>query len=381
MPKPHGGRLINRLLYGDEQREALRRARELAVIQIDEEQAHEAFNIACGVYSPLEGFMGIDDVQHVLHHKRLSNDLPWTIPIVLDVSKEEAIGLKEGNSVVLRHQGKALAILHLEQRYTYDKREFVAEVFGTTDIKHPGVAEAMGMGEVLLGGKLDLIQEPEDAFSRYKLTPRETRILFQEKGWRAVVGFQTRNVPHLGHEYVQKTALSFVDGLFINPVIGRKKRGDFKDEVILDAYDALISHYYPKDRAVLGIWRTEMRYAGPREAIFHAIVRKNFGCTHLIVGRDHAGVGSYYLPYAAQEIFEEFPDLGITPLFVTAFFYCKKCGAVANEKTCPHSPSHRVEFSGTRLREVLSERTPPPIELIRPEVAEAIMKWEHPFVA
>jgi len=380
MPKPHGGKLINRLLYGDEQREALRRARELAVIQIDEEQAHEAFNIACGVYSPLEGFMGIDDVQHVLYHKRLSNDLPWTIPIVLDVSKEEAIGLKEGNSVVLRHQGKALAILHLEQRYTYDKREFVAEVFGTTDIKHPGVAEAMGMGEILLGGKLDLIQEPEDAFSRYKLTPRETRILFQEKGWRAVVGFQTRNVPHLGHEYVQKTALSFVDGLFINPVIGRKKRGDFKDEVILDAYDALISHYYPKDRAVLGIWRTEMRYAGPREAIFHAIVRKNFGCTHLIVGRDHAGVGSYYLPYAAQEIFEEFPDLGITPLFVTAFFYCKRCGAVANEKTCPHSPSHRVEFSGTRLRKVLSERTPPPIELIRPEVAEAITKWEHPFV-
>jgi sulfate adenylyltransferase len=195
-----------------------------------------------------------------------------------------------------------------------------------------------------------------------------------------IVGFQTRNVPHIGHEYVQKTALTFADGLFINPVIGKKKPGDFKDEVILQSYEALMEHYYLKERAVMAILQTEMRYAGPREAIFHAIVRKNFGCTYFIVGRDHAGVGNFYSPYAAQEIFDEFPDLGIVPLFFTAFFHCKRCGSVANEKTCPHSEQERLDFSGTLLRKMVTEQVAPPAELIRPEVAEIVMGFEHPFV-
>jgi sulfate adenylyltransferase len=195
-----------------------------------------------------------------------------------------------------------------------------------------------------------------------------------------MVGFQTRNIPHLGHEYVQKTALTFVDGLFINPVIGKKKSGDFKDEVILEAYEALIRNYYLKDRAVMAILRTEMRYAGPREAIFHAIVRKNFGCTHFVVGRDHAGVGKFYSPYAAQEIFTEFPDLGIIPLFFTSFFYCDRCGSVVNEKICPHDRSHRTDFSGSGLREKLSKGEPLPKEFVRPEVADVLLKWKDPFV-
>jgi sulfate adenylyltransferase len=236
------------------------------------------------------------------------------------------------------------------------------------------------MNDLLIGGRLSLIRLCRDEFERFRLRPMETRLLFKEKGWQSVVGFQTRNIPHLGHEYVQKTALSFVDGLFINPVIGRKKSGDFKDEVILEAYEALIRNYYLRERAVMAILRTEMRYAGPREAIFHAIVRKNFGCTHFIVGRDHAGVGNYYAPYAAQEIFEDFPDLGIVPLFFKSFFYCERCASVVNEKTCPHDASYHIDFSGTGLREKLSKGEVPPKEFVRPEVADVLLKWKDPFV-
>ena len=381
MLKPHGGRLIERILKDEEAEEALRHAPELPGILLDDELTCDIYNLTHGVYSPLEGFMGKEDFSHVLSEKRLANDLPWTIPIVLDVTDEEAKGLEEGKDILLlERDDQPLALMHLEEKYNYDKRELATQVFGTLDIAHPGVKKVMEMKEVLLGGKVELLKEPEDPFYPYKLTPRETRFLFQSKGWRTVVGFQTRNVPHLGHEYVQKTALTFVDGIFINPVIGKKKPGDFKDEVILETYDTLIKHYYLKDRAALSIWRTEMRYAGPREAIFHAIVRKNFGCTHFIVGRDHAGVGNYYSPYAAQDIFEEFPDLGIVPLFFTAFFYCKKCGGVANEKTCPHPESEKIQFSGTLMRKALTQGETPPAELLRPEVAQVCFKWDNPFV-
>ena len=236
------------------------------------------------------------------------------------------------------------------------------------------------MGDLLVGGKITLVREMETPFSKYNLRPVETRVLFKEKGWRTVVGFQTRNAPHLGHEYVQKTALTFVDGVFINPVIGRKKRGDFRDEVILEAYNVLIEHYYLKDRAVMSILPFEMRYAGPREAVFHAIVRKNFGCTHFIVGRDHAGVGDFYPPYAAQDIFDEFPDLGIIPLFFKTFYYCKKCGGVVNEKICPHGEEQHIKFSGTRIRELLRRGQRPPREMMRPEVVDVILRSGNPFV-
>jgi sulfate adenylyltransferase len=270
--------------------------------------------------------------------------------------------------------------MNLEEKYRFDTEEFAQKTFDTLDMAHPGVAKTKQMGDIFLAGKVNLITEMEGSYDRYKLSPMETRILFREKGWRTIVGFQTRNPPHLGHEYVQKTALAFVDGVFINPVIGKKKKGDFKDEVILEAYDVLIENYYLKDRAVMSILPFEMRYAGPREAIFHALVRKNFGCTHFIVGRDHAGVGNYYGPYEAQEIFEEFPDLGIAPLFFKSFFYCKKCSGVTNEKACPHTKEEQISFSGTKIRALFSGGEMPPRELMRPEVSQLISKHQNPFI-
>jgi sulfate adenylyltransferase len=217
-------------------------------------------------------------------------------------------------------------------------------------------------------------------YADYTLTPKETRILFSEKGWNTVVAFQTRNAPHINHEYLQKSALALVDGLFINPVLGKKKTGDFKDEVILASYKAIMANYYPKSSVVMSVLHYEMQYAGPKEAIMHAIMRKNFGCTHIIIGRDHAGVGSFYGPYAAQEIFKEFPDLGIAPLFFKEFYYCKRCAGIASEKTCPHGEEDKLSFSGTKLRKMFSEGEVPPKEFMRPEVAQAIMKFPRPFV-
>jgi len=381
LSRPHGGRLVKRIVSEKRRERLLEEANEVVNIEISNDMALDLVNIAQGVFSPLEGFMLQDDFLNVLHEMRLTTDVPWTIPIVLDVSPEEIPDVKVGDDVALKDRdGKVLALLHIEEIYGYDKKEFAEKVFKTTDMAHPGVARVMSMKELLIGGKIDLLNEPENPFYKYTLYPAETRVLFREKGWKTVVGFQTRNAPHLGHEYVQKTALAFVDGLFINPLIGKKKKGDFKDEVILEAYKTLIEHYYPKNTVVMAILRTWMRYAGPREAIFHAIVRKNFGCTHFIVGRDHAGVGNYYGPYEAHEIFRYFPDLGITPLFFKEFFYCKKCGGMANSKTCPHGKEDRIIFSGTKIRKLLLAGEKPPEYMMRPEVAEVILKWKNPFV-
>lgn len=379
IPKPHGGKLINRVLAGAAREQALAQAPRLPQLPIGDELATDVLNIATGVFSPLEGFMGEDDFNGVLHYKRLSTGVPWTIPIVLDLTADEVKRL--GSEVILTYQGQPLALFYPGRPFRYDKRVLAQQVYGTTDRRHPGVARTEDMKEFLVGGAIDLLHEPETPFAQYSLKPIETRVLFEAKGWRTIVGFQTRNVPHLGHEYVQKTAMTFTDGLFINPVIGRKKPGDFRDEVILKTYDALIKHYYLKERAVMAILRTEMRYAGPREAIFHAILRKNFGCTYFIVGRDHAGVGNFYHPYAAQEIFDEFPDLGIVPLFFTAFYHCRRCGSVANEKTCPHGPEDRLDFSGTQFRDLVTKGTMPPKEFVRPEVAKIIVEFPDPFVA
>lgn len=377
LPRPHGGQLIQRVLKEGQAGRVLDEIQRLPRLDLTAETANDVVNLGMGVFSPLDGFMGPEDLRATLHDKRLASGVPWTIPVVLDVSAEEPG--HPGESLGLWHGGRPLAVLEVEHRYRFDRHEYAKQVFGTDDPKHPGVAHVMGMNETLVGGKINVVGELDTPFARYRLTPLDTRILFAAKGWRTVVGFQTRNVPHLGHEYVQKTALTFVDGIFINPVIGRKKPGDFSDDVILRTYDALVRHYYLRERAVLATLHTEMRYAGPREAIYHAIVRKNFGCTHFIVGRDHAGVGQYYPPYAAQEIFDEFPDLGIIPLFFTAFFYCRRCASVANEKTCPHGAGDRLDFSGTLLRRLLAERKAPD-GLIRPEVAEIILGVEQPFV-
>ncbi|MDQ7841240.1 MAG: sulfate adenylyltransferase [bacterium] len=380
MIAPHGGRLVNQVLEGSAREKWLALAESLPVIQIGLDVAYEVENLATGVFSPLEGFMTRADLEHVLHRKRLASDLPWTVPVVLDVSRDDVSGIGPGDPVVLAWRDRRVAILHVAEVFPLDREELAGASYGTLDERHPGVQRVAGMRELLLGGRVELLDSAADLFAAYRLSPAETRVLFRMRGWRTVVGFQTRNVPHIGHEYVQKTALTFADGLFINPVIGRKKPGDFKDEVILETYAVLMRNYFLRDRAVLGILRTEMRYAGPREAVFHAIVRKNFGCTHFIVGRDHAGVGSFYGPYDAHAIFEEFPDLGIVPLFFTAFFYCKRCESVANEKTCPHGTEHQVQFSGSLLRAALEGKDPEVARLIRPEVAEAIARYPDPLV-
>ncbi|RLG39488.1 MAG: sulfate adenylyltransferase, partial [Thermoproteota archaeon] len=351
--RPHGGRLISRVASESRKERILAEASEFQTIKVNLEKAIEIENIAKGVYSPLEGFMLSGDLMTCLSEMRLSSGVPWTMPILLDLREEEVRNISEGDEILLSLHEMPLATMEVEEIYTYDKHELAKAIFGTEDERHPGVRMVKEMGETLVGGRITLLNSVPNPYERYTLWPKETRVLFKEKGWKTVVGFQTRNAPHRGHEAIQKTALAIVDGLFVNPVIGRKKPGDFRDDVILEAYRVLIENYYPRDTAVLAILRYEMRYAGPREAVHHAIMRKNFGCTHFIVGRDHAGVGNFYSPYAAQEIFKNFPDLGITPLFIRESFYCKKCGGMVNEKICPHGSEYRIKISGTKLRDML----------------------------
>jgi len=376
MIKPHGGKLINRIVTEKEKKEILNS--NLPIVKINRNKAVELENIGTGAFSPLEGFMNEKDFNSVIKRGRLSNDLAWTIPIVLDVKENPSF--KVGDSIVLEFGNIPAALMEVESIFKPDKKEWANQVFGTDDMNHPGVKKVFESGNWLIGGKIKLLNRIKHKFEKYYLTPIETRILFKEKGWKTIVGFQTRNAPHIGHEYVQKTALTFVDGLFINPVIGKKKQGDFRDEVIIDAYKTLMEKYYLKDNAVLSILPFEMRYAGPREAILHAIIRKNYGCTHFIIGRDHAGVGNYYGPYDAQKIFEKYPDIGITPLFFRSFFYCKKCGGVVNEKICPHPEEYHINFSGTKMRKILIEGKHPNALLMRPEVVDTILKYKNPFV-
>jgi sulfate adenylyltransferase len=296
------------------------------------------------------------------------------------MNEEEVGPINEGDMIGLLYNNEPTAILEIEDLYNFDKSLFAKSVFGTTDPSHPGVAKIQNMRSRLVGGRVRLLQNVNNPYQEYTLHPEETRILFKEKGWRTIVAFQTRNPPHLGHEYVQKTALSIVDGIFINPLIGKKKKGDFKDEVILESYKTLMKNYYLKKYAVMSVLHTEMRYGGPKEAIHHAIMRKNFGCTHFIVGRDHAGVGDFYGPFDAHYIFDEYPDLGIMPICFKSFFFCKKCDTITNDKVCPHDPELRVNFSGKKIRAILSDGQRPPSNLMRPEVADMILGFDNPFV-
>ena len=338
-------------------------------------------NIANGVLSPLEGFMSQEEYLSVLDQSRLGSDMPWTIPVLLLSS--EQFKASPGDEILLVGQSTdaPVAILEYRESFTIDKKEYARKVFQTEDEGHPGVSKIYAGSERAISGKLKSVVKPDYGIaSDQTLSPRETRVLFGEKGWKTIVAFQTRNAPHINHEYTQKSALALVDGLFINPVLGKKKAGDFKDEVILATYKKLIQEYYPSSSVVLSALHYEMEYAGPREAIMHAIMRKNFGCTHIIIGRDHAGVGTYYGPYAAQEIFSQFPDLGIVPFFFREFYYCKRCSGIASEKTCPHTEADRLSFSGTKLRNMFIAGETPPKEFMRPEVTEAIRGFSKPFV-
>jgi len=375
--KPHGGRIVRRVVSKKTKERILSEVHEYPKIFVDHGTAIDIENIAHGVYSPLIGFLTQDDYLSVLDHMRLTDDTPWTIPVILETGNPE---FSEGDAVLLYHNNLVIARMHVEDIYRFNKKEFAEKIFKTTDVEHPGVLRVYSMGDYLVGGEIELLNELDNPFAKYTLRPIETRVLFKERGWKTVVAFQTRNVPHLGHEYVQKAALTFVDGLFINPVLGRKKSGDYRDEVIIKAYEALFKYYYPKDAAVLATVRYEMKYAGPREAIHHAIMRKNFGATHFIVGRDHAGVSNYYGPYEAWDVFEEFPDLGITPMFIKEAFHCRKCGGMVNAKICSHSEEFREKISGTKLRAMISEGIQPPEYMMRKEVFEAIRSFSDPFV-
>jgi len=376
MPKPHGGKLIDRHI-----KKKSFDTNDYPKFEINTNLSEDVLNIANGVFSPIEGFLCKNDLENVVKEKRLADDTPWTIPILLDFDKNDFKSIKKGDSVLLTNKEYGLnAILDVDEIYNYDKKTLAQEIYRTQDTNHPGVANVFNMKPNIVGGKISLISSKSREYDQYNLTPKETRVLFKEKGWKEIVAFQTRNPPHIGHEYVQKTALTFVDGLFINPIIGKKKVGDFTDDVILASYETLMKHYYLKDRALMSILRTSMKYAGPREAIHHAIMRKNFGCTHFIVGRDHAGVGNYYGPYDAHDIFSEFPDLQIIPVFFRSFSRCTKCGSVVNDKICPHEEKYHINFSGKKIRELLLKGEIPPEDMMRKEVSETILKFKKPFV-
>ncbi|MFZ3072930.1 MAG: sulfate adenylyltransferase [Thermodesulfobacteriota bacterium] len=376
--EPHGGKLISRILEGKDREEAEKKAATLKKLPLNDREISDLEMIAIGALSPLEGFMKKDDYHSVMDTMTLKNGLPWTIPITLSTTKDEAKALKQGQEVSLTDQsGNGLALLNVEEIFPHDKEKEAVQVYGTKDEAHPGVKKVYEMGEMLIGGKISVFKRPEHKdFTQYRLDPKETRALFKEKGWKRVVGFQTRNPIHRAHEYLQKCALEGVDGLMIHPLVGETKGDDISAAIRMRCYEALMENYYPKDRVVLAVFPAAMRYAGPKEAIFHAIARKNYGCTHFIVGRDHAGVGNYYGTFDAHYIFDEFdPDaIGIIPLFFDYTFYCKKCEGMASFKTCPHDSSHHVTLSGTKVRDMLRSGQCPPPEFSRPEVAKILIE-------
>jgi sulfate adenylyltransferase len=374
MISAHGGKLVNKVTNTD--------SSGLFSIDISADLANDVENIADGIFSPLEGFLNQQNFESVISKGRLVNDIAWTIPIVLDVDEETSKKMKEAGDVLLKNpEGTGIAILHVEDIYSFDKKNTANGVYGTNDESHPGVAKTNGMKDFLVGGEIDYIQKPNASeIRKYRMTPVETREAFAKAGWEKIVAFQTRNPPHVAHEILQKTAITTRDGVFVNPLIGKKKSGDFKDEVIIKAYEAMIENYYPENRCRLATLHTEMKYAGPKEAIHHAIMRQNYGCTHIIIGRDHAGVGNFYDPFAAQKIFEKYPELDISPIFFPAFFYCRKCLTFTNPKVCPHDAESREQISGTKLRSMIQEGKAPSEFILRPEVAKVIIDFDQPFV-
>ena len=375
IPQPHGGRLVERLLPDGRRAELESSLGSMPSVELAVDQVYDLTKIGSGAYSPLEGFMDSATLQSVLDHGRLPSGLPWSLPIHLPLPREEdrsaSEKFKPGETIALVDpSGRLRGTLHFEERFRFDRQHLAESAFGTVDPSHPNVGEILRGSDIALAGRIEAIPDAPSFAGVAELTPRAMRELFQQKGWKSVAAYQCRNPPHTAHEYIQRLTLERedVDGLLIHPVVGRLKTGDYRPEVIIQAYEALVKGYCSPQRVLLSPFTVSMRYAGPKAALFLAIVRKNFGCSHYIVGRDQAGVGKFYDPYACHRIFDQF-DIGVVPLRYEESFYCRTCGSMASSKVCPHPPSDRVDTSQTRIRKALAEGGDIPVELLRPEVA------------
>jgi len=377
---PHGGVLTPRLAPPDEVKDRLEHACRLRKVPLSSREVSDLLMIGMGAFSPLTGFMCRADYTSTTFDMHLDSGILWPVPITLTVNADLANRINEGEAVALvdGESGDILGTMEVQDRYTYSKRDEALNVFRTDDEKHPGVAKLFAQGDVCIGGPVTVLSEAgyPQRFPEYA-RPAEVRALFQDRGWSRVVAFQTRNPIHRSHEFITKVALEIADGLFIHPIVGKLKEGDIPAEVRMRCYKALIDRYYPKDRVLLKVYPMEMRYAGPREAVLHAIIRQNFGCSYLCVGRDHAGVGNYYGPFDAQRIFDEIPpgELAIQPLCFENAFWCRACGSMASTKTCPHSDEDHLNISGTKLRAMLAAGELPPPEFSRPEVMQILLEY------
>lgn len=378
---PHGGKLTKVLVPEENRGELLKKAKSLPVIRMTSRETSDALMIGMGAFSPLKGFMTREDYNEVLNSKHLASGEAWTIPITISVNRQQAKELEEGMEVALvdDESGTYVGIMTVQDKFEYDKKRECKEVFFTDDQEHPGVQKVMSQKDVNVGGEIVTFSQMgyDEKYGDYYAIPEETRQLFAEKGWKTVAAFQTRNPLHRSHEYLCKIGNEICDGLFIHPIVGKLKPGDIPADVRLDCYEALVENYFNLKSVAIRVYPMEMRYAGPSEAILHAVIRQNFGCSHILIGRDHAGVGDYYGPYQAQEIFDQFKpgEILCQPIKVTAAFYCRKCGGMTTEKTCKHDISDQVRISGTKLRAMLSAGEMPPPEFSRPEVLKILMEY------